>query len=61
MLVDLSCLDDDAQGEPLTVLWEHELGPQGGHRGRLRKLTGRGEFAELLRSTDHSVPGGSPR
>ena len=24
-LVDLSCLDDDAQGEPLTVLWEHEL------------------------------------
>ena len=25
MLVDLSGLDDDAQGEPLTVLWEHEL------------------------------------
>ena len=25
MLVDLSCFDDDAQGEPLTVLWEHEL------------------------------------
>ena len=25
-LVDLSCLDDDAQGEPLSVLWEHELG-----------------------------------
>ena len=25
MLVDLSCLDDDAQGEPLSVLWEHEL------------------------------------
>ena len=24
-LVDLSCLEDDAQGEPLTVLWEHEL------------------------------------
>ena len=24
-LVDLSCLDDDAQGEPLSVLWEHEL------------------------------------
>ena len=24
-LVGLSCLDDDAQGEPLTVLWEHEL------------------------------------
>ena len=24
-LVSLSCLDDDAQGEPLTVLWEHEL------------------------------------
>jgi len=24
-LVDLSCLDDDAQGEPLPVLWEHEL------------------------------------
>ena len=24
-LVNLSCLDDDAQGEPLTVLWEHEL------------------------------------
>ena len=26
-LVSLSCLDDDAQGEPLTVLWEHELDP----------------------------------
>lgn len=24
-LVRMSCLDDDAQGEPLTVLWEHEL------------------------------------
>ncbi|MDE0164746.1 MAG: DISARM system SNF2-like helicase DrmD [Bryobacterales bacterium] len=24
-LVDLSCLDDDAQGESLSVLWEHEL------------------------------------
>ena len=24
-LVGLSCLDDDAQGEPLSVLWEHEL------------------------------------
>ena len=24
-LVDLSCLDDDAQGEPLAVLWEHEI------------------------------------
>ena len=24
-LVFLSCLDDDAQGEPLSVLWEHEL------------------------------------
>ena len=24
-LVNLSCLDDDAQGELLTVLWEHEL------------------------------------
>ena len=24
-LVNLSCLDDDAQGEPLTVLWEHEV------------------------------------
>ena len=24
-LVKLSCLDDDAQGEPLTVLWEHEV------------------------------------
>lgn len=27
-LVDLSCLDDDAQGEALSVLWEHELGGQ---------------------------------
>ena len=24
-LVHLSCLDDDAQGQPLVVLWEHEL------------------------------------
>ncbi len=28
MLVDLSCLDDDAQGESLSVLWEHELDAQ---------------------------------
>lgn len=27
-LVNLSCLDDDAQGETLTVLWEHELDAQ---------------------------------
>lgn len=27
-LVDLSCLDDDAQGESLSVLWEHELDAQ---------------------------------
>jgi len=27
-LVDLSCLDDDAQGSSLQVLWEHELGAQ---------------------------------
>ena len=27
-LVALSCLDDDAQGEPLSVLWEHELDAQ---------------------------------
>lgn len=24
-LVSLSCIDDDAQGEPLDVLWEHEI------------------------------------
>ena len=24
-LVEMSCLDDDAQGDPLSVLWEHEL------------------------------------
>lgn len=24
-LIRMSCLDDDAQGEPLSVLWEHEL------------------------------------
>ena len=27
-LVDLSCIDDDAQGQALSVLWEHELGAQ---------------------------------
>ena len=27
-LVNLSCIDDDAQGEALSVLWEHELGAQ---------------------------------
>ncbi len=27
-LVDMSCLDDDAQGQPLSVLWEHELDAQ---------------------------------
>ncbi len=27
-LVDLSCLDDDAQGDSLSVLWEHELDAQ---------------------------------
>ena len=25
LLVDLSCVDDDAQGDPLAVLWDHEL------------------------------------
>lgn len=25
MLIDLSCLDDDVQGEPLSVLWEHKI------------------------------------
>jgi len=25
ILVDLSCVDDDAQGDPLAVLWDHEL------------------------------------
>jgi hypothetical protein len=24
-LVHLSCVDDDAQGQPLTVLWDHEI------------------------------------
>jgi hypothetical protein len=27
-LVRLSCLDDDAQGEPLEVLWEMEVDPE---------------------------------
>src|SRR5262245_43590728 len=27
-LVELSCADDDAQGQPLSVLWEHELDAQ---------------------------------
>ncbi len=27
-LVRLSCLDDDAQGEPLEVLWERESTPR---------------------------------
>src|SRR5712691_1766513 len=27
-LVQLSCVDDDAQGQPLEVLWEHELDAQ---------------------------------
>jgi len=26
-LVDLSCVDDDAQGQQIEVLWERELGP----------------------------------
>lgn len=28
MVVDLFCVDDDAQGQPLSVLWEHELDVQ---------------------------------
>lgn len=28
MLVRLSCVDDDNQGQPLEVLWEKELDPQ---------------------------------
>ena len=28
-LVNLSCIDDDAQGEALSVLWEHELDGRG--------------------------------
>lgn len=27
-LVRLSCLDDDAQGQPLAILWENELDPE---------------------------------
>ena len=27
-LVSFSCVDDDAQGETLSVLWEHELDAQ---------------------------------
>ncbi len=27
-LVRMSCVDDDAQGQPLAVLWEHELDPE---------------------------------
>ena len=27
-LVKLSCVDDDAQGQPLEVLWEREINPQ---------------------------------
>src|SRR5688572_11630097 len=27
-LVKLSCVDDDAQGQPLEVLWERELDPE---------------------------------
>ena len=27
-LVRLSCVDDDAQGQPLEVLWERELDPE---------------------------------
>lgn len=27
-LVRLSCIDDDNQGQPLDVLWEHELDPE---------------------------------
>lgn len=28
LLVKLSCVDDDAQGQPLEVLWDHELDPR---------------------------------
>jgi hypothetical protein len=28
LLVQLSCVDDDAQGQPLEVLWDHELDAQ---------------------------------
>lgn len=27
-LVRLSCVDDDAQGQPLEILWEHEVDPE---------------------------------
>jgi hypothetical protein len=27
-LVKMSCLDDDAQGQPLAVLWEKEVDPE---------------------------------
>ena len=39
-LVELSCLDDDAQGEQLAVLWEHELD------ARVVKDSGWGAVAE---------------
>ena len=28
LLVQLSCVDDDAQGQPVEVLWDHELDAQ---------------------------------
>ena len=63
-LVDLSCLDDDAQGERLSVLWEREvdaksllsvlaLGARGGTSLRLRAEGAESDAA--LRALAHTV------
>ncbi|HEX4334343.1 MAG TPA: DISARM system SNF2-like helicase DrmD [Polyangiaceae bacterium] len=51
--VDLVCLDDDAQGRPLSVLWELELGakvlpPEAGKLGPVTRLDPPRHFAAYL-------------
>ena len=56
-LVQLSCIDDDAQGQPLEVLWELELDAEVlsaeawesiAQKGFLRLLSGYSQCPELL-------------
>ena len=54
-LVELSCLDDDAQGQPLVVLWENELDAQVLHDDGWADVAGKGFddpelFASYLRT-----------
>ena len=53
-LVRLSCVDDDAQGQPLEVLWELEIDTEI-RTGEAGKRAGIAPFDRLVTSGDHGM------